>query len=113
MRWTVFLLACCSWAVDSSLPEFLPAGTKIVIGVQVRRLLESPLTAGLTSAQAGFAAQMAKAKLGGIDIFKDIDEVIIAATNTGQDGPALTVIKGRFDIKTTETYHGIGVRNDG
>lgn len=113
MRWSVFLLACCSWAADSSLPEFVPAGTKIVIGVQVRRILDSPLAAGLNSPQMAMATQMAKGKLGGIDILKDIDEVVIAMTGTGQDGPALAVIKGRFDIKPTETYHGVGVHNDG
>src|SRR5579883_2547339 len=48
MRWLALLLAApafthAGYALGPLLPDFLPADTKLVIGIQVRRIIDSPL----------------------------------------------------------------------
>src|ERR1022692_3023788 len=87
----VFLLAVRAIpAADRSLTDFFPAGTKVVFGINVRKVAESPLAqAGLTQAKAQVQAQAAAAdwlriaSLAGFDPLRDIDEVLVA-TNRGR-----------------------------
>ena len=102
----VFLLAVRAIpAADRSLTDFFPAGTKVVFGINVRKVAESPLAqAGLTQAKAQVQAQAAAAdwlriaSLAGFDPLRDIDEVLVATNGEGQNPPSLIVVTGRFDV---------------
>jgi hypothetical protein len=102
----VFLLAVRAIpAADRSLTDFFPAGTKVVFGINVRKVAESPLAqAGLTQAKAQVQAQAAAAdwlriaSLAGFDPLRDIDEVLVATNGEGQNPPSLIVATGRFDV---------------
>ena len=92
-------------AADAALTDFFPAGTKIVLGINVRKVAESPLAqAGLTQAKAQVQSQAAAAdwlklaSLAGFDPLRDIDEVLVATDSEGQNPPSLIVAKGRFDV---------------
>ena len=92
-------------AADRSLTDFFPAGTKVVFGINVRKVAESSLAqAGLTQAKAQVQAQAAVAdwfklaSLAGFDPLRDIDEVLVATNGEGQNPPSLIVATGRFDV---------------
>src|ERR1017187_6889085 len=92
-------------AADATLTDFFPAGTKVVFGINVRKVAKSPLAqAGLTQAKAQVQAQAAAAdwlklaSLGGFDPLRDIDEMLMATNGEGQNPPSLIVLSGRFDI---------------
>jgi len=92
-------------AADATLTDFFPAGTKVVFGINVRKVSASPLAqAGLTQAKAQVQAQAAAAdwlklaSLAGFDPLRDIDEVLVATNGEGQNPPALIVVTGRFDV---------------
>jgi hypothetical protein len=92
-------------AADAALTDFFPAGTKVVFGINVRKVAKSPLAqAGLTQAMAQVQAQAAAAdwlklaSLAGFDPLRDIDEVLVATNGEGQNPPSLIVLSGRFDV---------------
>src|ERR1017187_87598 len=92
-------------AADAALTDFFPAGTKVVLGINVRKVAESPLAqAGLTQAKAQVQSQAAAAdwlklaSLAGFDPLRDIDEVLVATNAEGQNPPSLIVVRGRFDV---------------
>ena len=93
-------------AADRSLTDFFPAGTKVVFGINVRKVAASPLAqAGLTQAKTQLQAQAAAAdwlkiaSLAGFDPLRDIDEVLVATNGEGQNPPSLIVVTGRFDVE--------------
>ena len=91
MRWLAFLLAVPAFGLGPVLPDFLPAGTNFVIGVQLHRVLESPLGKKFGAE----AAKLPQAQFGGIDFARDVDEILIAG-NAKDNNEALLVLKGRF-----------------
>ena len=105
MRWIAFLLAGTAWASDTVLPELVPPDTKLVIGVQLRRILDSPFGKSV-SAEAG---PLAGAKFGGVDPLKDIDRVFLASSGADQKSPSLIVLTGRFHAQPGTSYHGVTV----
>lgn len=105
MRWIALLLAGTAWGGGTSLPELVPPDTKVVIGIQVRRLLDSPLGKKL-SADAG---KIPALELGGVDLLKDVDEAVIATSGAGQNPPCLVVLTGRFHAKAPTSYHDVPV----
>ena len=88
MRWIALLLAGSAWAADGVAPDFFPPNTKVVIGIQMRRILDSPLGKKL-AADAGETATAAAAQLGGIDFLKDIDQIVVATSGAGQNPPGM------------------------
>jgi len=123
----VLLLAARAFCAESALPDFLPPGTKIMIGVQLRHILESSLVQTAT-AGAGAAAAMNSAALplsgasmaadwqklvglAGFDPLKDIDEVLIATPGQGQNPPVLLVAHGNFNLErfsaNADSYHSV------
>jgi hypothetical protein len=97
-----------AWAADAVLPNFIPADTKVVMGFQVRRILDSPVGKSM----ATDAAKVPTAQLAGIDFLKDVDEVLVATTAAGQNPPALLVLKGRFHVTPGKRYHGVSIAED-
>jgi hypothetical protein len=102
MRWIALLLAGSGWAADMVVPDFIPADTKVVIGIQLRRVLDSPLGVNLSAD----AAKATTTKLAGIDFLKDVDEVLIVSNSASQKATGLMVLKGRFRAVPGKSYHG-------
>jgi hypothetical protein len=107
-------------AADVALTDFFPAGTKVVLGINVRRVAKSPLAqAGLTQAKSQMQSQAAAAdwlklaSLAGFDPLRDIDEVLVATNGEGQNPPLLIVASGRFDVarlaEGAKRYHDVPV----
>jgi hypothetical protein len=116
------LLAAGAVAAESGLPDFLPPGTRVMFGVQVRRILNSPLAQGITPGAAAGAlagagpmgAEWQKiVSLAGFDPFKDIDELLIASAGEGQKPPMLLIVRGHFNVErfsaNASLYHAVPV----
>ena len=102
--WAVVCLfagaAGCAVAADVSLSELAPPGTDVVVGVNVRGLLNSPLAAEIGAPEHELAAQMtASRNLIGFDPFKDLDQAWLLMAGTDAKAPALVVVRGRFDVE--------------
>lgn len=115
-RWPV--VCVFAWAVaaavaaDASFSELAPPGTKVVIGINCRGLLDSPLSKKLVGQDRDMAAQMAQGmNLAGFDFLKDLDQVWILSTGTSDK--VLAVMRGRFDAEKlaagAKRYKGIPV----
>jgi hypothetical protein len=105
-------------AADSALPDFLPAETKAVIGIQVRSIVSSPLAQGITpDLKAAGSDWLKLVSLAGFDPSRDIEEVLIASTGEGQNAPVLAVARGSFDLArfsaNAKPYHGVPVSLSG
>jgi hypothetical protein len=110
------LFAAASHAESTlAIPGFLPQDTKVVIGIQVRALIASPITkaiiAGLGS-NANAADLLKLTAAVGFNPLSDVDDVLIATSAKGDNPPALIVAHGRFDriqADGGELYHGVRV----
>jgi len=105
-------------AADSALPDFLPAETKALIGIQVRSIASSPLAQGVTpDLKAAGSDWLKLVSLAGFDPLHDIEEVLIASTGDGQNAPMLAVARGSFDLArfsaNATPYHGVPVSLSG
>jgi hypothetical protein len=86
-------------AADSSLAEYVPPDTRILIGVQVRAIVDSDwgkTVIGQLKSASGDAWKKGM-PITGFDPLKDVDELWVASTPADQKGPALTILRGRFD----------------
>ena len=91
MRWLALFVAVPAFALGPVLPDFLPADTKVVIGIHLRRVMESPLA----KSAALHAVKLPETKVGDIDFMRDVDDILIAASSA-ENNEALFVMKGRF-----------------
>jgi len=99
----VALLSCAALipaapAADSSLLGLAPAGSDVLVGINVKQILESKLGKLITAQVAGpghpeFKEFVEKA---GFDPLRDLDEVLIAAP-AKQNPNALLLLRGHFD----------------
>jgi hypothetical protein len=110
MRWTILLLAAAAVAgaappAESVLPGFIAPDTRVVVGIQLRRILDSPLGKGLTSGTGKFNVP----ELAGLDLMRDVDELIIATNAEGDNPPGLMVLIGRFHPVGARSYHNVPV----
>lgn len=117
------------FAAESVLPDCIPPGTKVVFGVSLRSLLDSPVLKSFQSDMQKMSADLMKGgplpvlemiKAGpipGFDPLKDIDDLIVASTADKDKATALIVLHGRFDPKTlpgiSSTYNGVSIFGDG
>jgi hypothetical protein len=103
-------------AADGSLAEFAPPGTRAVIGLHVRSILDSPLVQSLTAEflKAAGGKMPATALFPGFDPLKDLDEVVIASTMEGANPPSVVICRGRFPVdelaKGAVVYRGVPIR---
>src|ERR1035441_3072399 len=88
-------------AADAALTDLFPAGTKVVLGINLRSVVESPLgqavaaqTQKQVQSQAAAADWLKLASLAGFDPLRDIDEVLVATNGEGQN-PASFIGAGR------------------
>jgi hypothetical protein len=110
------LAAPASATTADAVPGFLPADTKVIIGIQVRNLVASPLLSSVPAQVSSMGTDWMKLMdLSGFNLLRDLDEVLIT-TNAkgGQDAPALIVARGRFDSlpapKAGTLYQGVRIR---
>ena len=108
------VLAVPAWpADDSALPAFLPADTRLVIGLEVKNLAASELvrTAG-PNQNMDFVKFMMPA---GFDLFRDLDDVLFTTNGDGQNSPVLIVAHGRFAAlhmgEGVKQYHNLQLGN--
>lgn len=125
MRYCAFFLLAAHAAIagDSDLPDFLPPGIKVMFGVQVRRIVASPLAQGFTpdASAMGRAGDWQKiVSMAGFDPIKDIEEVLMASTGVGSQGqtpPMLLIARGNFNLERfaahAKPYHGVPVLEGG
>jgi hypothetical protein len=99
-------------ATADSVTDLFPPDTKVVFGIRVHNLaLSSVAQTFAAQAKAAAAGWMKAFPLGGIDLLRDIDEVLFASSGKGQNPPSLMVVTGRFDLshlaEGAENYHGV------
>jgi len=107
------LLAGPLWAgaADSIPAELFPPKTDIVVSLSLRALLDSPVLKTLGSENLIHSANLGSAiALSGIDVFKDVDTVVLAGSTQGQNRPGLVILRGRFSpqrAKGRNMYHDV------
>src|SRR3954451_19112185 len=99
-------------AADFAVQDYLPADTKVVMGLRVRGLTESSLfQENNASAQTLSESWTKLAALTGFDPLHDIDEVLLTSAADRENAPALIVLRGRFNLDRlgagAERYHGV------
>ncbi len=99
-------------AAADTLTDLLPPDTKVVFGIRMHNLaLSSVAQTFAGQAKAATAGWLKTVPLDGIDLLRDIDEVLIASTGKGQDPPSIIVVTGRFDVprlaEGAKDYHGV------
>ncbi|HXK01548.1 MAG TPA: hypothetical protein VMS37_04045 [Verrucomicrobiae bacterium] len=116
MRLLLVAALCAGRLAHAELPDFLPPESKVLIGLSVRGLVNSPLLASLGDAKAAASHLTSTGPLAGLNLLKDIDDVIIATSGEGDNPPALLVVRGRFSPTlmpaTAKPYHGVPVLED-
>ena len=96
------------------LTDLLPPDSKVVFGIRVRSLVFSSV-AHTFSAQAQAAAEgwVKTVALEGIDLLRDIDEILIASSEKGPNISPVVVVTGRFDLarlaEGAVRYHGVPI----
>jgi hypothetical protein len=104
-------------AGDSAL-NFLPADTKVVIGIRVSAIRESALfrDAG-TDVQKLGDEWMKLVAITGFDPIHDIDEILIFSAADNEKAAALIAVRGRFNLErmgaTAKRYHGVAMIGEG
>jgi hypothetical protein len=100
-------------AADPSLPEYVPPDTRILIGVQVRTIMDSNWgKAVIEQIKITFGdAWLKQAPFKGFDPLKDLDELWLAGSSTDKTAPMLAILRGRFDKSrlpaATGRYHAV------
>ncbi len=97
---TYFLLASGAMAcgADSTLLNLVMPDAQILAGANVERILGSPLGKNISSQVHGAVPELPQImQKAGFDPTRDLKEVLIAATDKGQNGPALVLVRGSFD----------------
>ena len=121
----LLLAAAPARAGDAALTECFPPGTKIVFGVSVRSLLDSPVVKSLESDVQKMSSEMLKSQpipmlelvksgpLAGFDPLKDIDDVMVAGTAAKEKSTGLVFLRGRFGANLfsgpSTTYHDVPI----
>ena len=95
----LLLLARALMAADPPLPEYVPPNTRILIGVQVRAIVDSEWgKAVIEQVKSAYGdAWIKQMPFTGFDPLKDLDEVWIAGASMDSKAPMLAVLRGRFD----------------
>ena len=110
MRRIILLLAGAALAqaappAENVLPGFIAPDTRVVLGIQLRRILDSPLGKTLASG----SGKITVPELAGLDLMRDVDELIIATNAEGDNPPGLMVLIGRFHPARAKSYHNVSV----
>jgi hypothetical protein len=111
MRYLLF--AALTVTTYAAVPDYVPPGTKVVVGINIRALVDSPILKNIGDARTmtaqplpGLAGMPGGLPFAGLDITKDLDDLIIASTGESEKAPTLVVAHGRFPsaMKPGDTY---------
>ena len=92
----VFSAIAC--AADPALLNLVMPGARVFAGVNVERILASPIGKEIDSKIREAAPQFQEIlNQTGFDPRRDLKEILIAATAQGQSGPSLLLVRGSFD----------------
>jgi hypothetical protein len=95
-------LAC---AADPTLLNLVMPGARVFAGVNVERILASPIGKEIDSKIREAAPQFQEIlNQTGFDPRRDLKEILIAATAQGQNGPSLFLVRGSFDAAKLVAY---------
>jgi hypothetical protein len=114
----VALVAARLVAAEAPTLNFLPADTKVVIGIRVSAIRESELfkDAGTDARKMG-EEWMKLAAITGFDPLHDIDEILIASPADNEKAATLLAVRGRFNLERmgagAKHYHGVAIVGDG
>lgn len=98
MRLPAICLVCAAAALAQPAPtDFIPPHSKVVFGINLRRIIDSQELRDLTTDSQSLAPLMlAQSGLLGLDPLKDVDSIVIASTGEGDTPPTLAIFRGRF-----------------
>jgi hypothetical protein len=115
-------------ADDAALTECFPPGTKIVFGLSLRSLLDSPVVKSLQGDVQKISSEMMKGQpipllellqaepLAGFDPLKDIDDIIVAGSAAKEKSTGLVLLRGRFSASrfsgASTTYRDVPMFGD-
>lgn len=100
-------------AIDPTLPQYVPPDTRMLIGVQVRTIVDSNWgKAVIEQVKATYGdAWLKEAPFKGFDPLKDLDELWIASSSVDGTASSLAILRGRFDQSrlpaATGRYHSV------
>jgi hypothetical protein len=93
----LLLLGAASTAAQPALTDFIPPESKVVIGINVRHLIDSAQLPDLaTGSQTLSTLMLEQSGLSGLNPLKDVDSVLIASTGEGPQPPTVAILWGRF-----------------
>ena len=112
----LILPALAAHAAEPVPADLLPPGTHVLLGCDIRSLVESPLFKGLNIDPSKARNSLAGAPAWpGVNPLKDLDSIVLAADGTGKDARGLAVLRGRFPTeppKNARMYHGVPLLED-
>ena len=111
-------VVCLAFAVAPSFAadiptELFPPDTRIVIGINLRSLMESPLLRDLGSQAA--SQFNAGALFAHLQFLRDVDTIVLASTGQGDNAPGVAILHGRFDaarLPNAHLYDGVPILED-
>ncbi len=97
-----------------TLTDLFPPDTRLVVGIRVHNLVLSSVAQNLAPQVRAAAADWLKAvSFDGVDLLRDIDEVVIASSAKGPNSPSIIVVTGRFNLPrlsdSAKPYHNVPV----
>jgi len=79
------LAATSLQAADAELPGYFPPGTRVVIGLRVRGLLDAVAAQGFgKEAQETVSKALAQNAIPGLDPFHDVDEILLGSSGIAE-----------------------------
>src|SRR4051794_12726790 len=93
----ITILSAAARAADPT--KYLPDGTMLVMTLNVRQLVQTPLVRGDEKAFKQATSEMAKALAGfGVDPAKDVDRVVLAVGEQLKAVNIVILLEGRFNV---------------
>jgi len=94
----LLLTARALLAAEPTLPEYVPPSTKILIGIEVRTIVDSEIGKSIIEQlKSASGDSWAKGMPKGFDPARDVDEIWIATSSVDKNGPTLAIARGHFD----------------
>src|SRR5689334_7921798 len=99
------LLAPLAGAADPALLDFIMPDARLVIGIDVAHMRESPLHASFNNGIQNANPELRKLMdAAGFDPLRDLQEVLFASPGIGKNPPALLVARGNFDTTKLRAF---------
>ncbi len=116
----ILLLAAAGYGGERSLFDLVMPEAHVLAGVNVRRILASPVGQDLSSQIRTASPEIEKLlKTTGFDLTTDLEEIVLAASGDPRGGEGLVLVRGKFDpaafaalVSTkaeTTVYRGVAI----